>query len=108
MKHILVIAIIACSLSAQAAEPVSRVKSVVVVPVVKKPKILRSNPFRFVAIRLANAAPSDLPDDEDLAVDRRRELRVDCDDQLDLDDQTKLKLAQARLRALDLHRQIWG
>ena len=108
MKHILIAAAIACSVSAQAAEPVSRVASVVSVPVVKKPKLLRSHPFRFVAIRLANAAPSDLPDDEDLAVDRRRELRVDCDDQLDLDDQTKLKLAQARLRALDLHRQIWG
>ena len=108
MKHILIIAIIACSLSAQAAEPVSRVAPVTVVPVVKKPKILRSNPFRFVAIRLADAAPSDLPDDEDLAVDRRREISTDAEDQLDLDDQTKLKLARARLRALDLHRQIWG
>ena len=108
MNHVLIAAVIACSVSAEAAEPVSRVASVVSVPVVKKPKLLRSHPFRFVAIRLANAAPSDLPDDEDLAVDRRRELRVDCDDQLDLDDQTKLKLARARLRALDLHRQIWG
>ena len=108
MKHLLVALVVGMSFSVQAREPVSRVQPVVAVPAVKKPKLLRSHPFRFTAIRLADAAPSDVPDDEDLAVDRRRELKVDGDNQLDIDDSTKVKLAQARLRALEHYRRIWG
>lgn len=107
MNKLLIILTAVLALQAQAAPPASHVQSVVVIPAIKKPKLFRSNPFRFVAIRFADVNPLDAPDDEFLAADRRRQYQVDQDQELDIGDDIKLKLALARERAIRCYREKW-
>lgn len=76
-----------------------------------KPKLLRSNPFRFTTIRLRDADPWALPDDEDLALSRHRAKIVKrpvWDDDTDLSAHAKTRLMIARARAVAKHQEIWA
>ena len=90
------------------------IKSELVRPVVRlppKPKLLRSNPYRFTAIRLGEADPWAVPDDEDITLDRPRMTVVKqrvWDPDLDISDYAKGRLAIARALALAKHREKWS
>lgn len=74
-----------------------------------KPKLLRSNPYRFAAIRLTDADPWAVPDDEDMITDRHR-VRVvrEFDWDADVSDEVAVRLAVARARALAKYRETWS
>jgi len=77
-----------------------------------KPKLLRSNPHRFTAIRLANYDPYVAPDDEDLCACSARRPRVpefepDEDDE-ELSDYVKTRLLIARLLAMKKYQEMQG
>ncbi len=82
-------------------------------PAIKKPKLLRSNPHRFTAIRFAGLDPADVIDDEDLYPVWRRqwvpkfEPDLDSDDE-ELSDYVKTRLLIARLRALQKYQENQG
>ncbi len=82
-------------------------------PAIKKPKLLRSNPHRFTAIKLAGADPVDTVDDEDLyALWRRQwvpkfEPDFDSDDE-ELSDYVKTRLLIARLLAMKKYQEMQG
>lgn len=90
------------------------IKSELVRPVVRlppKPKLLRSNPHRFTAIRLGEADPWAVPDDEDITLDRPRIGVVKqraWDPDLDISDYAKGRLAIARALALAKYREKWS
>ena len=78
-----------------------------------KPKLLRSNPNRFTAIRLQGTNPYDAPDDEFLCSSLARKPRVrpfqpDLDDDEQLGDYVKTRLLIARIRALEKYREMQG
>ena len=78
-----------------------------------KPKLLRSNPNRFTAIRLQGTNPYDAPDDEFLCSSAARKPRVqpfqpDLDDDEELSDYVKTRLLIARIRALEKYRENQG
>jgi hypothetical protein len=77
-------------------------------PRIPKPKLLRSNPHRFSAIRLAGADPADVVDDEDLIFGRRKDLKLDAEQDQDISDYAKTRLLIARIRALEKYREKWG
>jgi len=80
-------------------------------PAIKKPKLLRSNPYRFTAIRFAGLNPVEVIDDEDLYTVWRRpwvpkfQPRLDKDDE-ELSDYVKTRLLIARVRALQKYQEI--
>ena len=78
--------------SAQAAEPVAK-------PVIKKAKLLRSNPHRFVAIRLMGQNPWMVVDDEDIIPQRKYRFKLETDSE-ELSDHVKFRLWLARQLAL--------
>ena len=78
-----------------------------------KPKLLRSNPNRFTAIRLQGTNPYDAPDDEFLCSSLARKPRVqpfqpELDDDEELSDYVKTRLLIARIRALEKYRETQG
>jgi len=87
--------------SAQASEPVHRHG-----PVVKKVKLLRSNPHRFTAIYFAGVDPWDAVDDEDIVPQRRYRFKPEQDDELS--DYVRIRLLIARVRALKKFAQVHG
>lgn len=78
--------------SAQAAEPVTK-------PVIKKTKLLRSNPHRFTAINFAGANPWDTVDDEDILPTRRYRFKLEPDSE-ELSEHVRFRLWLARQLAL--------
>lgn len=78
--------------SAQAAEPVPK-------PVIKKAKLLRSNPHRFTAITIAGQNPWMVIDDEDIIPQRRYRFELK-DDNTDLSDYVRFRLWLARQLAM--------
>jgi len=82
--------------------------SKVLQPRIPKPKLLRSNPHRFSAIRVTGADPADVVDDEDLIIGRRRDFKLDPAQDQDISDYAKTRLLIARVRALEKYREIWG
>lgn len=81
--------------SAQASEPVPRHG-----PVIKKVKLLRSNPHRFTAINFAGVNPWDAVDDEDILPQRRHRFRFDQPDDTELSDYVQFRLWLARKLAI--------
>jgi hypothetical protein len=79
------------------------IKSESVRPVVRlpaKPKLLRSNPHRFTAIRLADSDPWVTPDDEMLAPAQRRYRYPDSQQDDQVSDYVALRLWLARQLAI--------
>ena len=78
-------------------------KNELVRPVVRlpaKPKLLRSNPHRFTAIRLADSDPWVTPDDEMLAPAQRRYRYPDLQQDDQVSDYVALRLWLARQMAI--------
>lgn len=69
-------------------------------PVVKKPKLLRSNPHRFTAIRLANMNPADVIDDEDIIPQARHRSKLEEEIDDKVSDYVATRLYIARILAL--------
>lgn len=92
MRLLLVLIISLFCFSAQAAEPVSK-------PVIKKAKLLRSNPHRFTAIHFAGVNPWDAIDDEDILPTRRYRFKLEPDSE-ELSDHVLFRLWLARQLAL--------
>lgn len=111
MKKTFVALVISVAGSAYAVEPQTHVHHVVVVPAIKKPKLLRSNPHRLTAIRFQDVDPKDAPDDEYLCSSMiRRPKLVHSKDQDDvpISDYAKTRLLLARHFALKRHRERWA
>ena len=80
---------------------VVRTPAAVVKPVIKKVKLLRSNPHRFAAIRFAGTDPTTEVDDEDVIPQRRYRSQLEKDiDSDELSDYVKTRLLIARVKAL--------
>jgi hypothetical protein len=78
---------------------------------IKKPKLLRSNPFRLSSIRYQGLVPSEvLIDDEDLISSTRRPRVVhdQINDDDELSDYVKARLLTARILAMKKYHEIWG
>jgi hypothetical protein len=79
-------------------------------PLPPKPKLLRSNPNRFTAIRLQGTDPYDAPDDEFLCASSARKPKVidfePVDDDEELSDYVKTRLLVARARAMQKYREV--
>ena len=94
MRLLLALIISLSFFSAQAAEPVSK-------PVIRKAKLLRSNPHRYTAIRFAGTNPWTEVDDEDIVNQRRYRSKLEKDiDSDELSDYVRTRLLIARTRAL--------
>ena len=89
-------------------------KKELVRPVVRlptKPKLLRSNPYRFAATRLADSDPWAVPDDEDIIAARHRLTVVQqrlWDPDLDISNYAQARLTIARALALAKYREKWS
>ena len=77
-------------------------------PVIKKVKLLRSNPHRFTAIRLANLNPADVVDDEDLIPQKRYRSKLEEEIDDDISDYAKTRLFLARILALRKYLEVHG
>ena len=79
-----------------------------------KPKLLRSNPYRFTSIKLAGLDPADVSEDEDLYTFWHRQWvpkfrpDFDQDDDEELSDYVKTRLLKARTLALQEYQKKWG
>lgn len=78
--------------SVQAAEPTAK-------PVIKKAKLLRSNPYRFTAITLMGQNPWMVIDDEDIIPQRKYRFKLEPDSD-ELSDHVRFRLWLARQLAL--------
>jgi hypothetical protein len=80
-------------------------------PTIKKPKLLRSNPYRLIAIRTWGLDPNQvLIDDEDILVNNRRiilKIKTFLTDDEELSDYVKLRLFLARELAMSKYREIY-
>ena len=79
-------------------------------PTIKKPKLLRSNPYRLIAIRTWGLDPNQvLVSDEDILVNSRRiilRIETSLHDE-ELTDYVKLRLFLARELAMSKYREIY-
>jgi hypothetical protein len=78
---------------------------------IKKPKLLRSNPYRLTAIRTWGIDPNlVLIEDEDILVNSRRiilKIETSLDTNEELTDYVKLRLFLAREMAMSKYREIY-
>jgi hypothetical protein len=78
---------------------------------IKKPKLLRSNPYRLTSIRTLGIDPNlVLVDDEDILVNSRRiilKIETSLHDNEDLTDYVNLRLFLARKLAMSKYREIY-
>ena len=94
MRLLLILIISFSFFSAQAAEPVVKQG-----PVIKKAKLLRSNPYRFTAIRLMGQNPWTVVDDEDIIPQRKYRFKLEPDSD-ELSNHVRFRLWLARHLAL--------
>lgn len=110
MKHLLIIAaMVSTAVYAQVPVHVSADHSVRThLPRVPKGKILRSNPYRFTAIRLQGTDPYDAPDDDYISTSgiRRPKITKPKLEDDDLSSYVQVRLAVARARAMQKYRQV--
>jgi hypothetical protein len=92
MRFLLALIISFSFFSVQAAEPVSK-------PVIKKAKLLRSNPHRFTAIKIMGENPWTVIDDEDIIPQRRYRFKLEPDSG-ELSEHVRFRLWLARQLAL--------
>jgi hypothetical protein len=104
MRLIVVVLFVLFSFSAQAT-PTHVAKPTVVI---KKVKLLRSNPHRYAAIRFAGTDPTTEVDDEDIIPQRRHRSRLEHEIEPDLSDHVRTRLLIARTRALKKFAQAHG
>ena len=80
-------------------------------PTIKKPKLLRSNPYRLIAIRTWGLDPNQvLVSDEDILVNSRRiilKIETSLHDDEELTDYVKLRLFLSREMAMSKYREIY-
>ena len=80
-------------------------------PTIKKPKLLRSNPYRLIAIRTWGLDPNQvLVSDEDILVNSRRiilKIETSLHDDEELSDYVQLRLFLAREMAMSKYREIY-
>jgi hypothetical protein len=80
-------------------------------PKIKKPKLLRSNPYRLIAIKTWGIDPNQvLIDDEDILVNSRRivlTVQSAPKDIEELNDYVNLRLFLARELAMSKYREIY-
>ena len=80
-------------------------------PTIKKPKLLRSNPYRLIAIKTWGLDPNQvLVSDEDILVNSRRiilKIETSLNDDEELTDYVKLRLFLAREMAMSKYREIY-
>jgi hypothetical protein len=78
---------------------------------IKKPKLLRSNPYRLSAIRTLGLDPNNvLIGDEDILVNSRRiilKIETSLTNDEELTDYVKLRLFLAREMAMSKYREIY-
>jgi hypothetical protein len=78
---------------------------------IKKPKLLRSNPYRLIAIRTWGLDPNNvLIGDEDILVNSRRiilQIETSLINDEELTDYVKLRLFLARELAMSKYREIY-
>jgi hypothetical protein len=92
-----VLAVMAFSVQAKPATPIDTKPTVAI----KKPKLLRSNPHRYITINFAGVNPWDAVDDEDIMPTRRYRFRLEPNESdEELSDYVKMRLLIARTRAL--------
>lgn len=95
MRFLLALIISFSFLPAQAAQPTQPVPK----PVIKKTKLLRSNPHRFTAINFAGTNPWDTVEDEDIIPQRKYRFKLEPDSE-DVSDHVRFRLWLARQLAL--------
>lgn len=83
-----------------------RTPHAIVKPMIKKVKLIRSNPHRFTAIRFAGTNPWAEIDDEDIIPQRRHRSKLEQEIDTDLSDYVKTRLLIARTRALKRYLEI--
>ena len=80
-------------------------------PTIRKPKLLRSNPYRLIAIKYWGLDPNNvLIGDEDILVNSRRiilKIEISLKDDEELDDYLKLRLFLSRELAMSKYREIY-
>ena len=77
-------------------------------PKIKKPKLLRSNPYRLSAIRFWGVDSYEiLIDDEDRLVNSRRIVGKTVQDDEELSDYVNLRLLMIRNLAMSKYREIY-
>ena len=103
MKYIVAVLFAIFSLSSFGETLIARNYSprpAVITPAIKKPKLLRSNPHRFTAIRFAHLNPIDVIDDEDIIPQQRYRSRLEEEIDDDVSDHVAMRLFIARTLAL--------
>jgi hypothetical protein len=80
-------------------------------PTIKKPKLLRSNPYRLIAIKTWGLDPNNvLIGDEDILVNSRRiilKIQTSLINDEELTDYVKVRLFLARELAMSKYRKIY-
>jgi hypothetical protein len=77
-------------------------------PKIKKPKLLRSNPYRLSVIRFWGVDSYEiLIDDEDILVNSRRIVGKTVQDDEELSDYVNLRLLMIRNLAMSKYREIY-
>jgi hypothetical protein len=80
-------------------------------PTIKKPKLLRSNPYRLIAIKTWGLDPNNvLIGDEDILVNSRRivlKIETSLTNDEELTDYVKLRLFLARELAMSKYRETY-
>ena len=80
-------------------------------PTIKKPKLLRSNPYRLIAIKTWGLDPNQvLISDEDILVNSRRiilKIETSLYDDEELSDYVQLRLFLARELTMSKYREIY-
>ena len=102
----LIVAVLFAVLSFPAQARSDVVAEVRPAPAIKKPKLFRSNPHRYTAIKLAGADPWQTVDDEDIMPQRRYRLELKPDSDDELSDYVQVRLALARARAMARYREL--
>jgi hypothetical protein len=104
MRFIIAVLICVFSVSSWAAEPTTA--STHLAPI-KKPKLLRSNPHRFAAIKFAGSEPCDTVEDEDIITTYRYRFKLESNSE-ELSEQVRFRLWLARHLALKRFVQTHG
>jgi hypothetical protein len=100
MRIIVAVLFVALSFPAWAKPGVATVSEAKPSAVIKKPKLLRSNPHRYTAINFAGVDPWDAVDDEDIMPQRRYRFKLEPNDSDEVSDYIKIRLLIARTKAL--------
>ena len=71
---------------------------------IPKPKLFRSNPHKLITI-LINPDSDTYIDDDGIIIGRRRTVKVEEEKEVELSDYVKIRLALARMKAMEAYRK---